>query len=864
LGLLLYEILTRRRPFESELNSETLRRVLLDPPERPRRIRPDIPLDLEAICLKCLEKQPHGRYSSAALLADDLRRFVAGEPTRARPLSAAQKLLRWSKRRPTAAALIAVSVGSILTIFGVLLWHSSTLSTALDVSDNRRRYAEQMHSLAEQMRINAETSQRATLAHEAVTNEHLYASRMRLAYQTASQGDIEQTETLLAQYDDGSRGSGLRGFEWHYLKKRLHGERLTLRAHGEAYAVAFNSKGTLLATGGEDGAIKFWHPDNGQEVATLSGHSGCVNSLDFSPDGSLLASGSCDRTVRLWDVSTRQELVALPGGGEWVTCVRFSPDGRCLAGGINDGLIAIWEPRSRNLVTKLRTETSVDSLAWTPDGRQLVVGSASGPMTVWETGSWRELASLDLATNAVACYPDSKTVVGTGLRGRLELRDLRSNTRLGIVPPYGMSSFALSTDGRSLATGGHIDRLISLWDIAARRDDGDLDPSLSKQGKPSTPLAPPSGHSPSAPIAPQAPRKVLVGHTREIKEMAFSTDGAALATASMDGTVKIWDVAAPGGSIPLLRCPIKTLPDREAVGLFAMSADLNQLAVCTPSGATDLWDLSNPKSPQCRSLATPAETDALAILPDGSALISPSSNLRTLIVWNARQLQPRSQLKGHSAPILEFKLSADGRTLASLRSDGVIRVQDMLTGQERFVQNVPTGRASPNPDRQVERVPLILSANGRMLLIGGNLPDKAPKLVDLETRQEWQLSLPVDGNTTFSPDGRIFATVIQGPGVALVETATRQTIHTMRLSAPPWVNIAFSPDGRTLATGTSESVVQLWHVATGQEITSFETLPGGLRHLQFSSDGARLAAFVIFPDREEGKLYLWSADPLRR
>ncbi|MBA4189456.1 MAG: hypothetical protein C0467_15810 [Planctomycetaceae bacterium] len=106
LGAILYEALTGRPPFQSNTVLETLRMVVSDEPESPRSIRPEIPRDLEAICLKCLEKKPAHRYPTAEALADDLRRFLAGLPVVARPQSRVARGLKWCRRRPALMGLL--------------------------------------------------------------------------------------------------------------------------------------------------------------------------------------------------------------------------------------------------------------------------------------------------------------------------------------------------------------------------------------------------------------------------------------------------------------------------------------------------------------------------------------------------------------------------------------------------------------------------------------------------------------------------------------------------------------------------------------------------------------------------------------
>jgi serine/threonine protein kinase len=118
LGAILYECLVGRPPFKAATSLDTILQVLSEQPVRPRALNGRVPLDLEAICLRCLEKGAAGRYASAADLAEDLRRFLAGEPVRARPLGLLERGWRWYKRQPSQRAGV---VGAALAVVGIYI-----------------------------------------------------------------------------------------------------------------------------------------------------------------------------------------------------------------------------------------------------------------------------------------------------------------------------------------------------------------------------------------------------------------------------------------------------------------------------------------------------------------------------------------------------------------------------------------------------------------------------------------------------------------------------------------------------------------------------------------------------------------------
>jgi hypothetical protein len=148
LGAILYECLSGRPPFKAATPAETLVQVLSAEPVPPSRLQPGVPRDLQTLCLKCLEKEPARRYASALELADDLRRFGAGEPIRARPVSAWRRLAKWARRKPALAGLLS-ACGLLLgaLVAGALLYQS-WLRAAVRRAEAKEAEARQQRELA--------------------------------------------------------------------------------------------------------------------------------------------------------------------------------------------------------------------------------------------------------------------------------------------------------------------------------------------------------------------------------------------------------------------------------------------------------------------------------------------------------------------------------------------------------------------------------------------------------------------------------------------------------------------------------------------------------------------------------------------
>ena len=310
LGAVLYELLAGEPPFTADTDLEVLRKLETQEPEGFSRNRKQVPIELETICLKCLEKEPARRYASAQGLADDLDRFLRGLPIEARPASTGERLLKWRRRNPQLATFIGIASAALIGFVIFLVWSNEKLSTAL-----------------------------------AVSSEYVYVSDMRLAQEAWENSMAAEAKALLAKYIPKRGESDLRRFEWHYLWNSMHdASEVVATQPSPVWSLAAAADQKWFATGDRAGVVRLWRLGSNGSLRELRGHGpGDIDVVAFTPDGRQLASAGNDGTVRLWSVETGQPLKVLAGHTDWVGALAISPDGSLLASGAGDGRVLLWD-----------------------------------------------------------------------------------------------------------------------------------------------------------------------------------------------------------------------------------------------------------------------------------------------------------------------------------------------------------------------------------------------------------------------------------------------------------------------------------------------------------------------------------------
>ncbi|HEV3235861.1 MAG TPA: serine/threonine-protein kinase [Gemmataceae bacterium] len=218
LGGVLYCLLTGRPPFQSASPHQTMRQVIEEEPVSPRQLNPGLPRDLETICLKCLEKSPKKRYSSAEALADDLRRYQLGQPIVARPTNWAEMAVKWARREPWQAAACGFAVAGVLVLVGGFLWVSTKNQ---EVRDTNTQLASKNAELEETNHLLAKSKAES----EALLNASLETMDQYHFVLGAKLADVPRAEKLRVEVLNQAKNSLLHLYDlnprrqavWDYL-----------------------------------------------------------------------------------------------------------------------------------------------------------------------------------------------------------------------------------------------------------------------------------------------------------------------------------------------------------------------------------------------------------------------------------------------------------------------------------------------------------------------------------------------------------------------------------------------------------------------------------------------------------------------
>jgi WD40 repeat protein len=844
LGVILYECLTGTRPFAGDGIESILTRVLNEDPTPPRELNAAIPRDLELIVWKCLEKDASDRYPTAKELADDLGRFVRGEPISARPAGRVERLAKWARRKPALAAAYALSLAAILlgvvTTGAVRLWRAAEADRAAAV---------EAQAEAERARDQLATAQERLGRVE-------YSRTIQLANRELANWDLDRTRPLLA----GTRDN-LRGWEWRYLNRLSHYELLTLETGPTAAEAMAKAKemAEQAAKATEEFRVKFKLPSTPASIPNIVAPEAAVM---FSPDGSRIITVGTNRSVRVWVAATGAQLYTIPhpvtpifagvqdARQDSRVFLAFSPDGtRVLARtrtifGI--GPVSVLDTESGTELFTVGRGDLVDVTLFSPDGTRILTREVK-----YSLGK-----ESNVAFDVVIRLWDAKD-------GK-ELRAIRPETTPGGLAGIGLGAPRFSADGTRILTH-EPDRRVRIWDA----ESGKLVCTLAGEGAGfhDTRFSPDGRWVVAGDLTGKG--RVWSASTGEVNTTfssagpsVFSPDGSGLLTTIGDdrGSLRLIDLRSgkdtwtirPGGVMAVTRfspdgerlltwastgetgarlwdartgLEVARLPLGAGVGSVIFSPNGTHLVTIASDKSTRLWDAR--KGAEVRLVALSVRASGAAFSANGRQLVTWGDG-NAAHVWDAVSGRLITPLLGHTGPVTSAAFRPDGARIATASSDGTARVWNPRDERQPISLQTygPVHSAAFSPD------------GGRVVTTSG----RVARVWDVRTGAEVFATPPGVGGVAlaaYSPDGvRVFVGFSNGTirvwdTVAGTEVMTL-TGHTGQLRA-----MSFSPDGSRLATGTVDRTVRVWDTRTGEQLVVLRH-PEGVSSTGFSPDGTRV------------------------
>ncbi len=657
LGAILFHLLTGRPPFNGATATDVLLQVRMQEPPRPRSLFAGIPADLETICLKCLEKDPTRRFSSARRLAEDLERWQRHEPIEARPVSSAERLFKWARRHPARAGLALVSGIAIFVVLGVVLFFDA-------------RVQQKSAQLAETLlRQDWPRAEKLFAEHKAAEGLALLARMLR---------DQPENPAIAERI--------LWALAWHDFALPDGPVLRTEADFGFSFA-AFSRDGQRLITG-DAGGLRHWDARTGEPLTPSPSNEtrapDVILKYDLSADGRLALSRRVDpgapTLLRLWNVSEPRVL------GDWrldqpVTNVNFSTDGQSLSVSTTNEVRRLdrWrdtpgttadspyaahnptDPRWRaeihtltlsltNTVTDqvlaeaIRHEREPNTVNISPDGQRLVTASVDRTARTWRIYSAR-YAPLELrhggGVSGAKFSPDGMSVMTLGGTNGVKLWDARSG-QLKFHLQHGGMTFDGNFDptGRRIITGGN-DSCARVWDARTGQE-----------------ILPPMRHEPVA----------TADRMAEIFDTRFSPDGRRILTSGFDGTTRLWHAETH-------RAVGSPLVHESPVHFATVSRDGSRV-LSSAFRSAHLWD-AHSFQPVAR-LADGAWSVGTEFSPDGRRVLIGAR--MTATVFDAFNGQPAGISLPHPAVMLSTGFSPDGRWIVTSDQTGSVRLWDARTG----------------------------------------------------------------------------------------------------------------------------------------------------------------------------------------
>jgi WD40 repeat protein len=792
LGAILYELLTGRPPFRAASALDTVMQVVADDPVPPTQLQSKTPRDLETICLKCLQKEPEKRYAGAEALAEDLRRYEAGEPILARPISIPRRLGRWCRRNPILATVTGLAAAALLALTSVSLqWafreheHRLELGKALNDAEYRlaENYLDRGLVLCERGHIGPGL---------------LYLAR---ALEKTPPGADRLQRTIRTQ------------LAW--WGTRLSPLNACFDNPVSITATAMSPDGRTVWVAGSDNSLRRWEVQTSTEVGPPLTLASPARAVLWRPDGQVVLTVCQDGTAQRWRAASGQPIGG-PLAGKIYAAAWGGPGGNTLATAGLDGAVKLWT-NDTMLCTDFCLQKGIRAAAVSPDGSIVITMWDQGPRQTptgfaqfWDASNGKPISEP-------ITLPSRATTVSFSPEGQYALMVSDQFTQVwhaSARKPHGnpvrhkgfVEAVAFSPDGHDYLVGGQ-ERTVGLWSIdqgisedAVFLHKSPVKAAAFSQDGTTIMTAASDGAVRIWQAARGRSRGRTFSHASHVHAASFSPDGKLLFTGSWDKTACLWDVAS-GAPIPLLH------PSHVLGGMF--SPDGKLVLTMAWDRKVRLWSTAS-GAQIGKALDHPSLISSAAFSPDSQTVLTGCYGDGSVRFWDVGTGAVLLKPAIHKGFVTAVAFSADGSRACTAGTDGMA-----------FLWNLETREpAVPGLKHDSGVSAMAFSSDGRLLLTGSE--SGRVRFWNTGTGRTRELAL-LHGNkvraVAFSPDGAQALTGSEDGTARLWDTASGQPVGRPLEHDGPVVAVAFSPDGRTALTGSFDGTARLWDTATGKPLS---------------------------------------------